>query len=324
MSLDTFLASLPQARQDLERRLMALRSLVQGVAGGYYTGLYLYGRPGTGKSHSVLNTLRAKTALAKSHAGHITALGLFDLIDEYREGGVIVLDDVAEIFRSKVALQILLAALGKRPESEGDGGAGRRERVVTYTRRGSKQQINYSGGLIAISNLELHHNDLLDAIRSRVDAVCYDPSDQETAALMLDIASKGYAWGKLSLSSRECHEVTLFLIQESLRMECRLDLRVLIDKSFPKYLQWREGDSESHWRDLVRISLEEELRKTLEPSQAVSGVLERRLVSEREVARETRARYADRERQLVEWRSRTGRSDRAYYRRLAETPDGTP
>src|SRR2546421_317857 len=83
-----------------------------------------------------------------------------------------------------------LGALGRRPVSAANDGAGRaNERVIIYKRRYSEQKIVFGGGVIAISNLELHDGHLLGALRSRADAVNYDPTDQEVAALMLEIAS---------------------------------------------------------------------------------------------------------------------------------------
>src|SRR5690242_4669931 len=115
MDLTTLLRDLSHARESLSRRLSLVRDLVRGVSRGYYPGLYLYGPPGTGKTYTVMKTLAASGRQVKYHKGHITAIGLVELLDEYSDG-IVVLDDVAEIFSSPVGLQIFLAALGRSPE----------------------------------------------------------------------------------------------------------------------------------------------------------------------------------------------------------------
>jgi alkylated DNA repair dioxygenase AlkB len=318
MDMTTFLAGLPPARESLTRRLSLVRDLVRGVSRGYYPGLYLYGPPGTGKTYTVMKTLEAGGRLVKYHKGHITAIGLVELLEEYRNG-VVVLDDVAEIFNSPIGLQIFLAALGRSPEDAELPGQPN-GRIVTYKRKGVEQRIVFTGGLVAISNLELHGTGLLGAIKSRSDCVKYDPTDQELAALMLDIAEEGYEMKrpapesgvatKDTLSPEECREVALFVIEQSLNRGCHLDLRVLVDKSFPKRLQHANGDSDNGWQDLVLMSLEERLTEPQHPP-AVPARLPRR---EPDVVRELLRSGLSHAEQLARWHKLTGRSPRAFYR----------
>ena len=124
MDMQEFLAGLPEARTSLDRRLGSVRDLVRGVAGRYYPGLYLHGRPGTGKTHTVLEALAASRMPVVYRRGHLTSLGLFDLMEAH-PGGLLVLDDLGEIFKYPIALQILLAALGQAPRGwRGPGAAG--------------------------------------------------------------------------------------------------------------------------------------------------------------------------------------------------------
>jgi len=75
-------------------------------------------------------------------------MGLFDLLAQYHDR-VIVLDDVSEILANRIALQILLAALGNQPNATG-------VRSVKYRRQGHDETVRFTGGIILISNLELH------------------------------------------------------------------------------------------------------------------------------------------------------------------------
>ena len=317
MDVAAFLDSLPEARDSFRLRNQAVSDLVRGVARHYYPGLYLFGRPGTGKTFTVLRTLEACGLTPVYHRGHITSLGLFQMIDENSES-VIVLDDVAAIFGMPIALQILLAALGRAPEDA--AGPLRNPRIVCYKRQGVEQRVPFDGGLIVISNVELHDdNSILAAFKSRADAVNYDPTDAQLASLMLDIAEKGYRLGEWTLSPEECREVALFLIEESLRIKHRLDLRIFIDKSLPKRVQHGNGDCDTHWKDLVRMSLEERLVEPHHPPPRVEGRVAR-LARETALALDILARVPDRAGQVAEWRRLTGESERTLYRRRNGTP----
>ena len=83
-----------------------------------------------------------------------------------------MLDDLAAILKSDVALQILLSAL-EHPTARD------RSRVVKYRRQGAKSEPSFRGGIICISNRELHDDDMLGAFKSRVHTLNYDPSDAQ-------------------------------------------------------------------------------------------------------------------------------------------------
>jgi len=74
---------------------------------------------------------------------------------------LLLVDNVAPLFEQRVALQLLLAALGNRPNSAGG-------RIVTYRRQGRVEVARFSGGIIAMSNLQLGSAPLLQAFKSRV------------------------------------------------------------------------------------------------------------------------------------------------------------
>ncbi len=85
--------------EELQRQLSVIRDRVRGVFYQQTNGLYLFGRPGTSKTHTVRVTLETLAAPYDYHRGHITPIGLFDLIATNRDR-TIVLDDVASIFGS--------------------------------------------------------------------------------------------------------------------------------------------------------------------------------------------------------------------------------
>src|SRR4029077_7160840 len=125
---------------------------------------------------------------------------------------------------------------------------------------------------------------------------------------MLGIAELGWPnTGPPEISAEEARAVAHFLIGEMLRLGCRFDLRLFVNKALPDYQQWKDDEAESDWRDLVTASIEEHLvsvRYTPEAdgSRAASKAEEHAVV--REILRE----YSTRESRARAWTERTGKS----------------
>ena len=295
---------------DLRRRQGVMRDFVRGVARQYHTGFYLFGRPGTAKTHTVKNVLdRELGEIFEYQHGQLTPMGLFDLIAAHRDD-VIVLDDLSHLFRNEVALQVLLSAL--EPPKERD-----RSRVVKYKRQNHEQRVVFRGGIICISNRELHSDELLAAFKSRVPVLNYDPSDAQLGALMLGLAELGWPADRPSIPAAGCREVAEFVIAEMIRRGSRFDLRIFLDKALPLYQQWKDGEAESDWRDLVTASIEEHLIEVRHEGQKPETRAQRK-EEEHRVLREILREHSSREERVEAWVTRTGKSERAFYRRLAE------
>lgn len=293
----------------LDRRQAVVRDYVRAVAGQYATGLYLFGRPGTAKTHTVRAVLEREVREPYVYQrGHLTPVGLFELIAEHPDE-VIVLDDLVTIFRSDVALQILLSALEHSTTPD-------RCRVVKYRRKGDTVRASFRGGIICITNRELHDDELLGAFKSRVHTLNYDPTDAQLGALMLSVVEHGWPADSPSVTSEEAREVARHVIGEMLRVGCRFDLRLLLNKALPDFQQWKDGEAESDWRDLITASIEEhlvEVRHSIAPPNR-----EERKEDEHSIIRELLDAYSARDQRVREWTRRTGKSERAFYRRLAE------
>jgi hypothetical protein len=110
--------------------------------------------------------------------------------------------------------------------------------------------------------------------------------------------------------------VAHFVITELLRRGRRFDLRLFLDKALPDYQQWKDGEAESDWMDLVAASIEEHLAavRHLDSHQSRAG----RKEAEQTIAREIVREHATREDRVRAWAQGTGKSERAFYRRLAE------
>ena len=311
VTLEHIVANRVPLLAELSRRQGVVRDYVRGVPRQYATGLYLFGRPGTAKTHTVRGVLEREIGEPYCYQrGHLTPIGLFELLADHPDE-VIVLDDLVTIFKSDVALQILLSAL-EHP-APGDR---TRTRIVRYRRKGEEVRVAFRGGIICVSNRELHDDELLGAFKSRVHTLNYDPSDAQLGALMLEIAGRGWPAARPSVAPDECVEIAGFLIGEMLRLGCRFDLRLFVNKALPDYQQWKDDETESHWRDLVTASIEQHL-------VAVRHAEDRpcrddRKKEEHAILKEILKEHPTREERVRAWSSRTGKSERAFYRRLAE------
>lgn len=290
---------------ELERRLTVVRDRIRGVATRQHTGFYLYGRPGTSKTYTVRTTLEAEDISYAYQNGHLTPKGLFETIQANNDR-VIVLDDVSTIFRNERARNILLAALGNQP---GDTGV----RLVTYRTSCCLEKVRFTGGIIAVSNLELHGNEVMEALKSRIHCLNYNPSDEQIIALLRYISEQG----RSGLSPEECSEVCEYLLEECEERNVRPDVRLLVDKALKDFLLFKHGDAETHWRDLITTTLEEQLTALRHERQARRSRCEQ-MAHERQVAQEISAEYDTREERARAWAERTGKSEDAFYRRMRE------
>ena len=291
--------------EDLEKlfdRQKIIRDRVRGVFHKQFTGLYLYGRPGTSKTHTVLDTLDELGADYNYNNGHLTSRGLFELLKENHDR-VNVLDDVSSILKNETSTGILLGALGNR-----NGGAG--DRVVTYQKAGVREEIKFSGGIIAISNLALneHTKALRQALNDRVFTIRYEPSDPQMLALMEDIAGMGHS----GLTAKECFTVLHFLTPEIKEQNIRPTIRMFVDKALKDFALWKDGNTETHWKDLVRSSVQEAVIELEHPTNDLSKKEETE--AELRIALRIYQSY-EKDEQVKEWIEKTGKSQASYYRR---------
>jgi hypothetical protein len=297
---------------DLMKQVSVIRDRVRAVHYGYRTGLYFHGRPGTSKTHTGRTTLEDLAAPYKWHSGHLTPIGLFELIAENPDH-VIVLDDVTSIFNQPTALEILLSALAHPHNGSG-------ARVIQSKTAHKEHPIYFTGGIIAISNLALdgHQAQILTAVRDRVNVIHYDPTDEQVLGLIGKIADEGVA----GIPTGECRMVAHYLREKCLRREIRPSVRLFVDKAIPDYALWKSERSETHWRDLIASELEQRLVEIQYPQRDLTWA--ERTEAERRVALDIILSYSSRQERVERWkyvtRSRFGqpKSQAAFYRRLAE------
>jgi len=296
------------ALAELNERLALVRDRVRGVAKQGQAGFYLYGRAGTSKTYTVRTTLDELGVKYQYQNGHITPVGLFETFEEHPDG-IIVLDDVSEIFKQPSAKGILLAALGSQPNGV---------REIRYKRQGVNAKVRFRGGVIAISNLELHGDELINAIKSRVQSLNYNPTDDQISALMRQIATNGHQLDGEKMKPKECEKVCDFLLERCRKLDMHPDVRMLIDKAFKDYLLWRMGESETHWNDLINSALEDQLVALTHPVDLHVPTKHEEEAAELDKLEEIVNRFSTHEERLEAFMTATGKSKRTYQRRMRQ------
>jgi hypothetical protein len=234
-----------QCLQEIEAHFSIIRDRLWGVCQGQSNGFYLYGPPGISKTYTVVRFLEDKSIPFEHVLGQLTGSALFEVIEENPDG-VILLDDISAIFKEPKAVQILLAALGSPPD-------GSRVRKVPYHTARGKRVVEFTGGIVALSNLSLdeHRNGVIAALESRVDVQKLDPTPEQVEAMVFKIAMEGQA----GVTAEEAVMVAEFLVQECRTRGTRLTIRLFIDSALRDFRLWKAGGLENHWTVLVRATV---------------------------------------------------------------------
>lgn len=286
--------------QSYNAKSQTLRDLVRGVARGYHPAVYLTGRAGIGKTHTVMEEVERSGRPSTYRNARISPAGLFELFDQHADD-VIVIDDVADLFKVQGALQILQGALDSKTP-----------RRVTRTVHGHDQTVTVTGGLIAISNVPLDDDPIAASIQSRVVPHEFNATNDEVAAFMkhLVLSKRGMRHG---LDRAACMSVVNFLTAEAKRHALWLDLRHL-GKACGFYRQWADGHAATHWQDLVRLSIQQ-------PIKSVPLTKKEEVAQQRDRVRRLMAQYpGDIHRQVKE----SGLSQSTFYVRRKEVLAAVP
>lgn len=289
---------------ELFRQQKIIKDRVRGVFYQQLTGMYLHGRPGTSKTHTVLETLDNLLAPYAYSNGHVTPRGLFELIADNCDR-VIVMDDLSSIFNQPIAMQILLGALGNR-------NGGEEKRKVIYQKAKSREVITFTGGIVGISNLALndHTKEIRRALADRVQTMSYDPTDEQILALMSHIAKQGTP----ELTAEECYTVMHFMIGQMKGRDLRPTIRMFVDKALKDYTLWKMGKTETHWQDLVISSLEQQVVELTMDTNDLSKTEE--IEAQMRLALQIHQTIETKEERITVWFDQTGKSQPTYYRRI--------
>jgi hypothetical protein len=305
------LAADARALASLEKKLALMRDWVTSVAQGYQTGLYVFGAGGLGKSYTVLRHLDALEANYALFNSRMSGKGLFNALREAPDA-VHVLEDMERLTRDRDAQGVLRSALWAQPG---------RERVVTWTTAtGGPERFTFRGGVIVLANRPLADLPELRALATRITVLHLEVSDPELAALIRDMASRGFERdGKPVLEAAKCQDVAEHMIRECRAAGCPLDLRLLTN-SYCDFLQWQADRTACQWQDLVTARIREAADHFRHELNSMSQ--EERKAQKRAVVREILRQTDDHAEQLRLYTERTGTSRADFHRRKAEVKGG--
>jgi hypothetical protein len=286
----------------LEGKRQLIRDRVHTVAGGYQSGLYLWGEGGTSKSFTVEEALGTTNRAYKVTNSRLTARGLYELLRDQPDA-IHVLEDVETLFKDKNSFGVLRSSLWGQVGTDG-----LQVRKVDWKVAGRPEEFIFTGGLIMISNCPLDEVPQLRAFKTRITTLHFHASYGEVTAFMRKIASQGHRHGPYSLTPEECLEVAEEVIVRSQQLQRQPDLRLLIN-AFADRLQWANGASETHWKDLLDSALKERVIAT-------ADTISRAARKENELAIARRIAHLPRKERLEVWQKETGKSEPALYRCL--------
>jgi len=110
--------------------------------------------------------------------------------------------------------------------------------------------------------------------------------------------------------------VATFLISECKAKSVRPSVRLFRDKALKDFKLFEAGKCETDWRDLVVSNLEEQLVELKHPTNDLTRA--EQVEGERHMALDIYLSFGTRAERVEQWTARTGKSQAALYRRLAE------
>jgi hypothetical protein len=286
----------------LNRKLKLIKDRVVGVADYIHPGFYLWGKGGTSKSFTVLEELKRAKADYILHNSRMTGRGLVDVLRGFPTS-IHVIEDCESMMADKLSWGVLRSALWSQSKAKP------MVREITWTAFKVNIRFRFTGGIILIGNKDLSQQPELEAVKTRIATLELVATFNEIAALMRSVALRGFEYGEDYVTPAECLTVAEYVIERMRSLDRPLDMRVYVN-GVKDYLQHKVGHASHHWRDLVETRLHE--TTILRERRA------ERIAKEKAIALEISQMELTQAGKLAEWTRRTGKSARAYWRRLRE------
>lgn len=199
----------------VEAKFNAYKELIRGVAQQRIRHLFVYGKPGLGKSfeaeHILKHNQRAKHIRYHRSAGHVTPLSLYhNLYDWRRRGEILLFDDCDTAFENEQCLNILKAATDTRDTRAISWGSS--SKLVRV------REFIYEGSLIIITNVDFNKPRYI-SLNDRVLGYKFDLTPEEIVARVIDIIRKEHKYSHLH------DEIMVWLIQNYHRLGEVLTIR---------------------------------------------------------------------------------------------------
>jgi hypothetical protein len=280
--------------------LQRIKDATIAVAHNYRTGLYIWGRHGTGKTWTARTTLEEEDPDSIYLSGHVDPEDFFQTLKEYPDGHIL-LDDTSSLFSTKTGKQLAAAALGKQGKSN----------VRLVKRKGKK--VLFSGGVIIISNLDPRTDAVMKAVLDRCKVIQVNPSDDTIAAFIRHLADQGHE----RIAPEHCREIADWYLSCCTKYDVRPSLRGYADNATAEFRLAASGLVRTDWHNSVEDEVAQQAGKGKHPELKVLSRAQR---SERDLrtALEIYRTFPDRTHRIQQWKQRAKRSQPAFYRRITE------
>ena len=245
-----------------------LSQLVSMACKGTLKSLLIYGGPGTGKTYTIMKTIKDNGMVAgRDYAklsGKASPLSIYQTLFMFRDGGMVLFDDLDSMWGNQDATNILKAALDTSPVREISWGSSNTINVTKMSDDEKKQlfaeiddkiaenpekvkfpnQFDFTGRVVFISNLKKEEFD--SAIMSRSAKINMDLTSDEILKRMKNILP---SLGGEDVPLKEKEE----LLDHLLHMHQRQEIEAVTMREFIKGLNiLRSGVP--NWRDLIQYS----------------------------------------------------------------------
>lgn len=287
----------------LDKREDSLRAAIRSVAQGYTSAAFVWGPGGLGKTHLITTELSQIHGTAwKHHTSVVTPKALMMSIADW-PASVHLFEDCESLYKAEAACSILRAACGAPKQ---------KERWVTYETAHEKLSVNFSGGIVIVSNQDLSRaKGPLAAVASRFRPIKWDLSAEERIAKILTIAQSGWAKGEWLLTPGQCKTVALFLVEEMSRGEVTVpvDLRTYTEHCLPAFAQSLDKSIRTDWKELIRTKLAGQVNRIEKRDERGDRLEALALAIHLDSKLDAKAK-------IFHWKMKTGLGQAIYYRHL--------
>jgi hypothetical protein len=288
---------------------------VRGIINRRHNGLYVWGETGVGKTWNIEETLRSAQESGlrqfKKLAGKCSPIGLFELARDFPDA-ILFIDDDPTLVQDRLSQQMLLHLSDDgriNPEN------GRNERMITNIKSKNRETCVFTGNVIISNNVRLANMPVLRALQGRIRTYHFRPTTSELTA-MLRLLAETIEYADVDIEERR--EICEFISRESENSQQQIDLR-LLKHAISDYLQWKRGEVEVHWKELVVSSMQDYFA----PLQALGR--EERKIQEQDLIVELIEKQSEtggsKEKVIEEWMKYNEKRKTAFYDRLRELPE---
>lgn len=284
------------------KRREILETGVRQVTDGFASALFVWGPPGLGKSHLLIEMLDALAGSAwMHHTAYATPKALFLSLME-APAAVHLFEDCEKVLKTDLSASILRAACGAPNE---------RQRKITYETAHETHRITFTGGVIVATNENLSRkNGPLQGVASRFRPIKWELDLQERIACVLSIAKRPCVRNGVALTAKECTRVALDLIDMTRESTSPLDLdlRLFTEHALPAFAQ-AKGQPGAKWMDLMHAKLLG-VATTVEDSQQA------RTQKLQQLAQKIHLESKTSKDRVAKWKELTGLGQAIFFRHL--------